>query len=73
MHTFIWNDEENDRAGEVVINHNGDYSGDAIIRTYAPNGDLGDELTVPVAALEAFVKGVVGDKLVSLLEQNGYA
>jgi len=73
MHTFIWNNEENGRAAEVVINHNSDYSGDAIIRTYAPNGDLGNEITVPVAALESFVKAVVGDKLVSLLEANGYA
>jgi len=57
----------------VVFNYNGDYSGDVTIRKFAVNGEPAGELTVPIAALESFVKGVVGDKLVGLLEEHGYA
>jgi hypothetical protein len=71
MHTHIY--EKTPTEPDVVFNYNGDYSGDVIIRKFAVNGEPAGEITVPIAALESFMKGLVGDKLVSLLEANGYA
>lgn len=64
MHTFMYKDP--DGVG-VFINHNGDYSGDAIVRISRP-GFIG-EFEVPCNALVRFCSEAIRGKLISALEE----
>jgi hypothetical protein len=73
MHTYIWRGEGD--QPQVVINHNGDYSGDAWVNVCHPdNPDLiMHAITLPAEALVSFAKQAVGEQLTALLEENGFA
>jgi hypothetical protein len=73
MHTFTWKGE--DDQPQVVINHNGDYSGDAHVSLCHPdNPDLVTQtITLPAEAMVNFAKQAIGDQLITLLESNGFA
>lgn len=72
MHNFGW-DDPNDPEMIVSINHNGDFSGDAIVTKSRPNGEVVETFTVPAGALVAFGKFAIGGQLIELLEENGFA
>lgn len=58
MHTFLHRGED-----EVVsIHHNGDYSGDAVINYQ------GKTFAVPCAALVAFSRAAITDRLIEIIE-----
>lgn len=66
MHTFMYKDP--DGVG-VVINHNGDYSGDAQVRVSTPGGDA-VSIEIPCNALISFCGEAVRGKLISALEDT---
>jgi uncharacterized protein YvpB len=72
MHTFTWRGE--DDQPQVVINHNGGYSGDAHVSVCHPdNPNLTmHTITLPAEALVNFAKQAVGEQLATLLEENGF-
>lgn len=77
MHTTAWepkrpDDVPLDEVTVVWINDNGDFSGDLIISRRTGNGQT-ETMTIPGEALAGLAKQVVGDQLIGLLEENGFA
>lgn len=66
MHTF---EHTTNDGVNVVINHNGDYSGDAKVRISTAGGDA-VSVEIPCEALVAFCGEAVKDILISALEQT---
>lgn len=68
MHGWISPDDT------TVVNHNGDYSGNVIIRRYGPSG--GESLAkidVPFEHLKQFFLEYLRERKVSQLEQSEYS
>lgn len=66
MHTFEYKADDNRK---VVILHNGDMSGDAILKVVQDNPKQSWETKLPCAALVAFSRAATLHEITTLMEQ----